>query len=345
MKKTLFVIIGVCFFLFSCSEEEKKVNEKLIPVTVVKVEKKEITIPLITSGKVSAEFETVLSFKTGGIVRKILVKEGQSVKLGEQLAQLDLSEINAQVKKAEEGYNKANRDFVRVESLYEDSVVTLEQYQNTETALSIATSNLDIAKFNLNYSQIKAPADGKIFRKLVEENQIISPGMPVILFGKTSEAWLIKIGISDKYISKFSIGDKAIISLDAFPTNTFPGKISEISSFAEPMSGTYEIEVSFNTSENIISGMIANVELFSSEKISGYLLPINTLVDVDGDNASIYIPNKNKKGVERIDVKVGEIVGQKVFVTSFAKILNEVIQDGVEYVSESSKINIVKYEN
>ena len=98
-----------------------------------------------TSGQLTTNDETILGFKTSGIVSSILVKEGDFVKKGQLLATLDLREINALVSQARHGYEKAQRDFRRVQNLYRDSVVTLEQLQNAETGLAVAKEQLEAA--------------------------------------------------------------------------------------------------------------------------------------------------------------------------------------------------------
>jgi len=125
-----------------------------------KVVREEISLPVRSIGIVATSEEIRLSFKTGGIIAHAYVNEGQSVKAGQLLAELNLSEITAQVNQAENGYEKALRDFTRAKNLFADSVATLEQYQNAETGLNVAKSILDAAQFNLVHSRIKAPAMG-----------------------------------------------------------------------------------------------------------------------------------------------------------------------------------------
>lgn len=81
---------------------------------------------LRTNGIVAARDEMRLSFKTGGIIRRITVQEGQSVKQGQLLAELELTEINAQFQQAKQVADKAARDLERGERLHADQVISLE---------------------------------------------------------------------------------------------------------------------------------------------------------------------------------------------------------------------------
>ncbi|MGY0039503.1 biotin/lipoyl-binding protein [Pedobacter sp. NJ-S-72] len=77
---------------------------------------------IAVSGQFTTDDEVLLSFKTGGIINSLLVKEGDAVKKGQLLATLNLTEINAQVQQTQLSYEKAKRDYQRTKNLYSDSV-------------------------------------------------------------------------------------------------------------------------------------------------------------------------------------------------------------------------------
>src|SRR5882757_3254463 len=123
------------------------------------------------SGLIASNSEAHLSFKIGGIISKIYVKEGDHVSKGQLLATLDLTEIDAQVQQASQNLEKSKRDEVRIGNLYRDTVASLEQLQNTHTQLSVATEGLRIAQFNQQYAQIHAASGGAILQKLMNEGE------------------------------------------------------------------------------------------------------------------------------------------------------------------------------
>ncbi|WP_315820589.1 efflux RND transporter periplasmic adaptor subunit [Paraflavitalea speifideaquila] len=117
------------------------------------------------SGTIASTSQATLSFKTGGIISKIYVKEGDHVAKGQLLATLDLTEINAQVQQAVQGSEKAQRDVTRARNLYNDTVATLEQLQNATTQQQVAAEGLRIARFNQQYAQIRATENGTILKR------------------------------------------------------------------------------------------------------------------------------------------------------------------------------------
>jgi len=341
MKKNIsLIIVSLLLVLSSCSSKEKtKEIEKAIPVRIAKVESREVSIPIRSSGKISSESESKLSCKTGGIIKQIFFDEGQTVQKGQIIAQLDLGEIQAKVNQAKAGYAKAERDFQRVEALYKDSVVTLEQLQNVTTGLDVAKSNMEIAQFNLNYSKITAPSNGRILKRFAEENELVGPGTPIILYGTTGKSWIMRVGVTDKDIAKIQIINNAKISFDAFPSEVFEAKVSEVASAANPYNGTYEIELTIKSdSKKLISGMVANAKIFPTSKGVAKLIPIEALVNASGKNGSVFIPTENNTNTKMINIKIDGIIGNEVVVKKGLENISEVITDGVEYLADGEKI-------
>ncbi|MEE9431399.1 MAG: efflux RND transporter periplasmic adaptor subunit [Melioribacteraceae bacterium] len=339
MKK-LVLIISLVIIATACkNDEEKQEVEKAIPVRIAKVESKEISIPIHSSGKLSSQSESKLSFKTGGIVQQIFVEEGQTVRKGQVLASLDLGEIQAKVNQAKAGYSKAERDFQRVEALYKDSVVTLEQLQNVTTGLDVAKSNMEIADFNLNYSKITAPSNGKILKRFVEENELVGPGTPIIIFGSTGGSWILRVGVTDLDVAKIQIRNNARVRIDALPNESFDATVSEVASAANPYNGTYEIELTIKTkSRKLISGMVANTKIFPIAKGEEKVIPIEALVNADGQKGSVFIPTENNTIAKKVNIEIGGIVNNNVIVKKGLDNVSEVITDGVEYLVDGEKI-------
>ncbi|MBL7137152.1 MAG: efflux RND transporter periplasmic adaptor subunit [Bacteroidales bacterium] len=209
--KRLFYLL-LALSLLACNRTPKGADkDDRIRVAVIPAETKEIRETVHTSGQLSSKTEVRLSFKTGGVIEQIGVKEGQSVSRGDIIARLNLAEVNAIEHQAELGFQKAERDYQRVENLYNDSVATLENLQDARTALQVAKANLEIARFNRKYSVIEAPARGKILLKLAEEHEIVGQGQPVFLFGSSEEEWVVKASLTDRDVVKIDLGDPAMV--------------------------------------------------------------------------------------------------------------------------------------
>jgi RND family efflux transporter MFP subunit len=215
-----------------------------------------------------------LAFKTGGVVDRIFVDEGDRVEAGQTLAQLDLDEIDAQVDLAQSAFEKSERDLDRMRALYADSIVSLEQLQNVETALTAARSNLTMAQFNRRHSEIIAPSDGRIQRRHADPSELVSGGQKILELGE-SDNWVIRLGLPDRDVVKIGLGDDATVHFDAYPDETFDGRVTEIAEAADPASGTFEVEVALiDSPPKLKSGFIASVDLIPSDRTSHTMIPV-----------------------------------------------------------------------
>ena len=344
MKTPVIVLLFFALFAASCNKEEIKKEEKItkIPVRIEKVVTKSGSVPVRVNGKLSSSAEIKLSFLTGGIIDRIYVKEGQSVGRGRLLASLKTTEIDANVRKAENALEKSLRDFDRIENLYKDSVATLEQMQNTGTMVDVNKSNLDIARFNKKHSYIYAPARGKILKKLAEPGELCGPGNPVIIFGAENKGWLVKTGVSDKDVVKMKIGDSASVSFDAFPGVKFPGRINEIARAANIYNGAYEVEIKIDGLDySLVSGFVADVTIFPSERGKYSLVPPESLVNADAGTGYVFVPDSSGKS-RKIKVNIAFILDGQIGISSGLEGIKEVISDGAAYLKNGSEIKIIK---
>ncbi len=344
--RRILVFLFSLLFLVSCKQEPLKENkvQDAINVKVIRPEYISFSSSVRASGILTTRTEMKLSFKTGGIIESIKVNEGQFVKEGELLASLDLSEINAHVQQAGIAYEKARRDYNRANNLYKDSVATLETVQNARSAVDLARAQKKIAEFNLQHSRIIAPSNGRIQKIIAEKNEMTAPGYPVILFASTENDWIVRVSLADKDIIKFKTGDSATVEMDPFPKRSFPAVISESGSFADPVTGTYEVELLLTEEDpDFRTGFIARTSLYPSDSVSGFWLPFEAVHDLDGRNGFVYL--LDSLHVVKREVSTGEIINKGILIMKGLSIQDEVVTEGASYLKEGSLVNVLTPEN
>lgn len=345
---TLTITVAMVLFFMACSKKDAP-EEALppstleeIPVKVTTVEQSTSSEAVTATGSVESDSEARLSFKTGGVIDRILVDEGTSVKKGQLLAKLNFTEIQAQVTQAQEGVKKAERDLQRAQNLYRDSVATLEQVQNATTALNVAKENLQIAQFNLSYSEIRAPISGKILKKLMNEGELTSPGNPVFMMHAASPGdWIVKAGLTDKDFVRLKIGDRATLAFDAYPNQNFTARVSELPQSADPMSGLYPVEFKFDTQgKKFTYGMFATLKIDGLKNGSYLSVPLDAIIEGNGANAFVFVPNGDK--AQKVPVRVAFIRNDKAMISSGLQLGAKIITDGSAYLTEESIIKIMQ---
>jgi RND family efflux transporter MFP subunit len=321
---------------------QQTVTIESIRVKVAPVVRENISIPVRSSGYVATSEEIRLSFKTGGIIARTYVKEGDAVKSGQLLAALNLSEINAQVNQAKIGFEKAQRDYDRAKNLFADSVATLEQMQNAESALNVSKSILEAANYNLSHSRIVAPKAGVILRQLARENELIAPGYPVYALGVSGKNWIVRTGLSDRDIVRIQKGDSATVKIDAWPDQLFRASVSQMDEAANPQTGTYEIELRLDKTDlRLASGFIASVEVMPVQKTECFLVPVEALVEADGQTGYVYIPGADNR-VKKLKVEVITLTGSRAALRGTLSEGGMVVTEGAAYLSDGAAIEIRK---
>jgi len=348
MKLLKLLILGtISLFAYACTTSNGKENTAVdteIPVWIQKLEIEEVSLPIHTSGQFTTNNETFLSFKTGGIIDKIFVKEGDVILKGQLLATINLTEIDAQVSQAELEFEKAKRNYDRALNLYRDSVVTLERFQNSKTALDIATKQSEAVRFNRSYSEIRALANGHVLRKIASEGQVIAPGGVVLqTIGSKKDDWVLKVGINDREWPLIQIGDSASVSIDAIPGETFVAKVAQKSSGVDPTTGTFSVELRLTGTlpEAIASGLFGKAIITRSSKQKVWSIPYDALLDAGAQTGFVFVTN-DMKTVCKQQVIISAIEKDKVTISSGLENARCIIIAGSAYLHDNSSIRIIK---
>lgn len=346
----LILSVALASALFACGKQEKEpvttpdtegaaIAVKLAPVHPVTWSK-----PIVSSGLISTDNESRLSFKVGGIVQKIYVKEGAPVAAGQVLAALDLTEIDAQVSQARNNVEKTKRDLDRVQRLYADSATTLEQKQNAQTAYDVAQQAARIAEFNRQYSTVRATVSGKVIRKFANEGEFVAPGTPVLQVNTAgAQDWIVKVGLPDAEWLRVAVGDPVNVQTDAWPGVVFAGEVRTLSEGADPFNGLYPVEVRVLPSAyKLASGMFARVAIQPAQQKTTWRIPIEAIVEGQGQDAFVFVIGADGKHAKKVPIGVAFLQGDSAYIQRGLEAITHVVQEGAAFLTEYSSVTVVK---
>lgn len=346
--RRLLLPLSILLLLSACkSKEEQTVTipkaSESIPVRTISLEQGKKSIPIYVSGQFTTDDETILSFKTGGVVSSVLVREGDYVKKGQLLATLDLTEIKAQVRQAELGLQKVQRDHERAKNLYKDSVATLEQLENSRTAVDIAQQQFNAAQFNLNNSEVRAPKDGYVLRKFANSGQIAGPGTPILMTnGAGTAQWILRTGVSDKDWAKVKVNDPAVVEIDAFPGQKFDAYISHKMESADPYSGAFIIEIRLKSvPKGLAAGLFGKAIIQPGQQVNTWSIPYAALLDGHANKGFVFI-TQDGKTAQKTPVTIAAIQRDYVEISAGLENAQQLIVAGSAYLKDGSNIHIIQ---
>lgn len=310
------------------------------PVRTVAVTEGPGTPPLEVTGVVATRDELKLSFKVGGIVQHVLVRDGDRVTGGQRLAELDPTEIAAQVAQAQQLADKAERDRQRGEALYADKVIPLEQLQNLRTQAEVAAAQLRAARFNGENAVITAPADGVVLRRLVEEHETAAPGQVVLVLGRADSGYVVRFAVSDRDVLRLKRGMPLTLRLDAWPDEEFRAEVRQIGNGADPASGLFQIEALLApTARPLASGLVGRVRLQPADAGTHLAyVPVGAVLEGHQDHARLFVVEGSV--AHSRDVQVAFITADQVALRGGVRPGEQVISVGAPYVEDGGRVAI-----
>lgn len=296
-----------------------------------------------TNGLLANKDEIRLSFKVGGVIRHLPVNEGDQVRKGQQLAEIEQAEIGAQLEQAAQANEKARRDLERGERLYADKVISLEQLQDLRTQSAMNQAALNAVRFNRSYAAIVAPYDGVVLRRLAEERELAQAGSPILVLGARDRGFVVRAGLADREIVQVKLGDTAKIQLDALPGQVLTGKVTEVSGAAAADSGMFGIEVSLDPVElPLKSGLVAKLTVIPATAKVGerVYVPIGAIVEGNGRNARVFV--LDGKHARQREVQIDFIEGEAVALSKGLQVGAQVVTDGAQYLEDGDEVMLAE---
>jgi RND family efflux transporter MFP subunit len=202
-----------------------------------------------------------------------------------------------------------------------------------------------IAEFNQRYATVVAPAEGIVLERLVERNQLVTPGAGIIRLRTLRDGLVLRVGLSDRDAARVRVGDAATITFDAVADQRFTGVVSQVSVGAAQRTGTFDVEIALRNVPRgltLASGLIGHVNITprtSGPATARTVIPIEALVEATGDTALIYTVTADSIAKPQTVVVTG-LDGPRVVLRDALPAGTQVITAGAAFVVDGSRVRI-----
>lgn len=335
----------IALALFACRQKPGQGVETLIPhVTVVHPEIAPLADTIIATGLITTIDQSDLSFKTGGTVEQVYVKEGDFVRKGQLLARLNTAEYKSQIDQVDYKISQYMRDIKRLQVLVKDTIATMEQLQNTETALAASRAQKDALAYNLDQTSIYAPADGVILKKQINKGEYKPSGALAFTLGSNgndgNRHWMFKVSLSDKDRLRLKLNERTILTLDALPEHPLEGVVYRMSTIPDAVTLTYECYIRFEPKQvPIVYGLTGKLLLPAMNEQSYTLLPLEAVTQVNEGTGIIYTVSAQSLA-RRSEVKLLSIKQNKAVLYTVLSPAERVIIAGNDGLEDGQKVQI-----
>jgi RND family efflux transporter MFP subunit len=312
-------------------------------------------------GTVRSRTSAVVSTRVPGTVSVLKVREGDRVRKGQLLAQLDAQENQAQAAAAVSGVDEAQRGleesrsrkkladttFERYQKLFKEQAVTRQEFDVKQSERELASQGVARAEARLNqsqegsraaatmsgYTRIIAPISGIISTKQVDPGATVFPGQPLMTIEDEGN-YQLELAVPESLSGKVKPGSPVQVTLDSGVT-TLNLKIAEVVPVADPNSRTFTAKVNL-VQKGLASGTFGRGAIALGTSTNGMQVRKTALVE-RGALSFVWVVDKNSIVRMRL-VKAGKNIGDKVEILSGLSDGERIVVSGVEKVSEGSRV-------
>lgn len=290
-------------------------------------------------GVIASRDEARLSFKVAGVIARISVEAGESVHAGQTLAEIEPTEIDAQLRTARELDGKATRDLQRGENLYRDEVISLEQLQNLRMQHEMTAAQLRSAQFNRSFARITASADGVVLYRLADTHELIAAGQPVLVVSSGTRGYVLRAAVADRELLPLRLNLAAAVTLDAAPDTHLAGHVTLLSRAADPATGLFPVEITLQPTElRIASGMVASARLQPGSGATLVRIPAGALVTAEAMHGVVFVLQDGRARRRAIEIAFAD--GAEIAVRSGLRRGETVITDGAPFLDDNELVAV-----
>ena len=324
--------------------------EKEMPAdTTIKVRAKEVIIAEVvirsfdhyvqTQGLVDAEDNVTVSPKTPGVVTQVYVQEGQAVKKGQVLAQLDNAMILRNIEGMKSQVDLATSVFERQQNLWNQKIGTEVQYLQAKANKENLEKQLASLEEQNDMARIKAPITGTVDEVLAKEGEMASPQMPAFRVVNTSNLKLTA-KVSEAYVTNIKKGNKTIVTIpelnkDVEAVVTFVGRT------IDPLSRTFNVEVKLPSYGDLRPNMTGVIKVVYFTEANAITVPVNVVQTMNNQKV-VFVAEQDGKNLvarKRI-VTVDGVFDNLAEIKSGIKAGDKVITFGYQGLSDGEVVKM-----
>ena len=320
-------------------------EEQESPFRLGKVQAEDLQVSVREVGVVDPEVKVDVKSAVSGRVQGLRVREGDVVRTGQVLAEVEpdvnqaqsLSDVKAAVSQADIKLRDAERELAAQQALFDAGLIPSQTLSNYKTARDLAADTLANARSRYQIvedrgipisgvsssqqARVTSPMSGVVITKGVELGETVTSGVSsfndgTVMFTVADlKSLLIRVNLNEVDIAKVRVGQPVRVTLDAYPQKIFNGKVRFVAPAATVVDKikVFEVEVALDQlDESFRTGMSANVEILGERRAHSLSIPLEALQRRDGQTVVYRL--KSRLSPEQIETAREALDGRSKFV-------------------------------
>ncbi|MGL6121556.1 MAG: efflux RND transporter periplasmic adaptor subunit, partial [Shewanella sp.] len=283
-----------------------------------------------------------LAFKQSGKLVTMAAQEGDKIKRGQVLATLDDAELKNALDSAKVEYKQALTDFDRGNKIFSTSqAISRSDLDQLKVKRDLAANKVSKVQQDVDNATIKAPFDGIIAQKMVNNFVTVQPNQPIYVMYNPRDLELM-INVPGKLFLDPTGGQHAIAEIEGLADQRFNLSYRYFAADADPISKTYQVVLGFDdpTSAPLLPGMTARVYpvMDPSAAAKSIMVPIDAVVPSNTGSQSVWLVGQDST-VSQQQIKVGNLLGSQIQVTEGLSAGDKIVVAGVQALTPGMKVH------
>ena len=320
-------------------------NEKLTIVTKYEIKEKMFNSYIEAQANLKTRKNVLILPEFQGTLEQIFVSEGQKVKKGQLLAEINDSGLKEQVDQLIIQANFAKENFERTERLWNNSIGSEIQFLKSKSDFESSQKMVEQMKDRLAKTKIYAPFEGEIDEIISNQGSNLIPGVSQILRLVNLDEIYAEASVSEKYIANIDKGTKVVVQIPLLGREIV-SEIIQTGNFINPSNRTFRVEVPVENIDNKIKqNLDAKIKINIYSKPDAVVIPLRIIrEDATGKNFVYVMSEDIKDGVyitSKTFISLGNKNSNEVEVTVGLKIGDELVLEGANIVEDSQRVKII----
>lgn len=316
--------------------EEQKASDA-VPVEVAKAARRAIAASYAGTATLEPRAESQVVAKTSGVALAVMVEEGQHVSAGQALVRLDPDRARLSVAQSEAQMRKLENSYHRAEKLVQQQLVSAADVDQLRYDLENARAMYRMATLELSYTTVVAPISGVVASRDIKPGNFVQINSPIIRIvdGSRLEATL---NVPEREIAKLKPGQVVSLQVDALPGKQFSGAVDRVAPVVDTGSGTFRVVASFSGDQELQAGMFSRLSINYDQRADALVVPRSALLE-DGGKPAVYVVRDGK--AVRVELGLGYDDAGFVEVRTGLQPGDEVVIAGKAALREGSTVQVI----
>ena len=271
-----------------------------VPVELEEIERRPMSALYSTSGTLRAERRATVTARTNGVIEQLLAEEGDRVRAGEPLAELESDEQRIAAERARDTLETRRSELQRLERLYDQELVSEEAIEQARRDAQDAEHAADLAELELSRTVIRAPFDGVVVTRHLDMGNTVSPGTAVYTLADVSPLYL-DVNVPERHVSRLSPGQRVRLTPDT-AAEPVHATIERIAPAVDPETGTVKVTLTVESSRELRPGTFVRVDIITDTHEDALVVSRSALVS---EGRRWYVYRVNDRTAEKIQVETG----------------------------------------